>query len=790
VGAVQRGKLRARLLATASLGVMLTGLGQASTAANFTVTNTNDTGAGSLRDAITNDNNAGGSNNINVQSGLIGQVTLGSSLPTVATSTAIDLSSGLSTSIFLGGSGGVAFNATSVSLSAPAANSYTGTTALQGGTLSVISAGYTANNSPLTMAPGTTLNVNAATSFASLSGNGTINLNSGLSFTGNNNTTFGGIISGVAPINGLTKQGTGTLTLTGANTYTGSTFVNGGTLALGPGGSIASSNQVSIGSGATLDISSGGNQTVQNLVNLTGGSVRLGGNTLTDNATNTFQFNGVISGTGGLTLQGSGILLLGNVQAYTGPTTVNGGTLALLANGSVAASSGVNLASFGTTFSITGTGTVTVKDLSGVAGSAISLGPANLAVGTANSTTFGGVISGLTPINGLTKQGSGTLTLTGANTYTGPTTISAGTLALGPGGSLASSNQFIIGTGATLDISSGGNQTVQNLANMAVGSIRLGANTLTDNATNFSSFDGVISGTGGLTLQSSGILQLSSVQAYTGPTTVNGGILALTANGSIAASSGINLASSRASFEISTAGTVTIKDLSGVAGASIDLGPASLTVGTANSTTFAGVIFGPASINGLTKQGSGTLTLTGANNYFGPTTINAGTLAIGAGGSIASSNVVTLSGSAALDISTGGNQRIASLTGGPITAVNLGANTLTVGNLLGVSNSTTFAGVITGTGGLTLQGSSALTLLGVTSYSGQTIINGGTLAIGAGGSIAASNQVSIGSLATLDISSGGNQTVQNLSGGLGSGIVKLGGNTLTDINTGSNSFKG
>jgi hypothetical protein len=129
---VQRGKLRARLLATASLGVMLTGLGQASTAANFTVTNTNDTGAGSLRDAITNDNNAGGSNNINVQSGLIGQVTLGSSLPTVATSTAIDLSSGLSTSIFLGGSGGVAFNATSVSLSAPAANSYTGTTALQG----------------------------------------------------------------------------------------------------------------------------------------------------------------------------------------------------------------------------------------------------------------------------------------------------------------------------------------------------------------------------------------------------------------------------------------------------------------------------------------------------------------------------------------------------------------------------------------------------------------------------------------------------------------------------------
>jgi autotransporter-associated beta strand protein len=380
------------------------------------------------------------------------------------------------------------------------ANTYTGGTTLSAGTLTL------GNNSALgsgtlSMAAGTSLSWLGSSNFTI--GN-KITIASGSNFVPPTGTTqtISGIISDGATPGTLNKLGPGTLVLSGANAYTGSTLINAGTLALVAGGSIASSNLVGVNGGGTFDISAGGNQTVQNLAGGFGpGIVNLGVNTLTDVNTGGNLFQGKISGSGGLTLQGSGSLTLNNVSTYTGATTINGGTLALVTNGSIAASSGINLAAAGATFDASGLGgtTVTIKDLSGVGGSSLNLGPASLVVGTANSTTFGGVISGVTPINGLTKQGTGTLTLTGANTYIGPTNINAGTLALGPGGSIASSNQVSIGAaGGTLDISSGGNQTVQNLANANLGSVRLGANTLTDNTTNVNIFDGVISGTGGL----------------------------------------------------------------------------------------------------------------------------------------------------------------------------------------------------------------------------------------------------------------------------------------------------
>ena len=116
--------------------------------------------------------------------------------------------------------------------------------------------------------------------------------------------------------------------------------------------------------------------------------------------------------------------------------------------------------------------------------------------------------------------------MAGTNTYTGGTTISAGTLALGNGGSIAASSR--VADAGTFDISASGGASIQTLS--GAGTVALGANTLT--LTNQSStFSGGIAGTGGLTLTGAGTETLTGVDGYTGATTINSGTLALGANG-------------------------------------------------------------------------------------------------------------------------------------------------------------------------------------------------------------------------------------------------------------------
>jgi autotransporter-associated beta strand protein len=236
-------------------------------------------------------------------------------------------------------------------------------------------------------------------------------------------------------------------------------------------------------------------------------------------------------------------------------------------------------------------------------------------------------------------------------------------LALKGAGSIASSSLVSfapIGTGAaTLDISqTNAGATVSGLFDpTGIGRVSLGSQTLI--ITNGSTFKGIIQdggiagGNGGSLVIAAPLGQdLSGVNTYTGSTTITAGaLLTLSGNGSIASSSGLNLAGAGATFDISaSAGNQTIKDLSGAAGSTIQLGPNSLTAGTANSTLFAGSIAGSG---GLTKQGTGTLTLTGIGGYTGATTINAGTLEVD--GSIANTSSVivnsggTLSGTGIVD---------------------------------------------------------------------------------------------------------------------------------------------
>jgi autotransporter-associated beta strand protein len=237
----------------------------------------------------------------------------------------------------------------------------------------------------------------AGTSIGSLSGAGTTFLGSKTLTLGNlnGNDTISGVIAdgGLSGGTGgsLVKVGTGTLTLSGLNTYTGLTTVSAGTLALLGGGSIAASSDVNLNANTgTFDISAtASGATVKTLTGVAGSNVTLGAGTLTlSNASGTFA--GTIGGgVGGLTLAG-GTEVLSGVNNYTGMTMVNGGTLTV--DGSIASSG------------------LTVVNAAGVLGGSGTLGNTTVTGGTLAPGSVGGSIFGP-----LTVQGS--LAFTAASTY-------------------------------------------------------------------------------------------------------------------------------------------------------------------------------------------------------------------------------------------------------------------------------------------------------------------------------------------------------------------------------------
>jgi autotransporter-associated beta strand protein len=263
----------------------------------------------------------------------------------------------------------------------------------------------------------------------------------------NSSTSFSGQINdGVGVVGALTKTGTGTLTLTGANGYSGATTINGGTLALTGTGSIAQSSLVTVGAGvaATFDIS--GTTSGASIIGLAGdsnGIVTLGSKTLTiTNASGGNQFFGAINGAGGLTVTG-GAQVLGGNNGYTGVTTINtGAILSILGTGSIASSSKV-VDNGALDFSVMSVDS-SIKSLAGTNSNAnVFLGSHTLTLTAANDT-FNGMISGS---GGLTLAG-GTETITGAIGYSGATTINGGTLVVNS--SLASSSGLTVNTGGTL----------------------------------------------------------------------------------------------------------------------------------------------------------------------------------------------------------------------------------------------------------------------------------------------------------------------------------------------------
>ncbi len=435
--------------------------------------------------------------------------------------------------------------------------------------------------------------------------------------------TLGSNISGSGS---LVKMGAGTLILTGDNTYTGNTNIDAGTLAIAAGGSLAASGAVNLtAAGTGFDISAGGNQAIGQLNGVAGATVNLGGNTLTLGGTGAGagngNYDGMITGTGRLVKNGNGIQTLFGANTFSGGVTLNAGGLTLGNNGAL------------------GTGVLTVARSASIdASTALNVGnDISLASGTvlnllgSNALTLGGPIYGL---GGILKSGAGTLTLRGANSYTGGTTINAGTLAIGAGANLASTGAVNLAGTGTLDISAGGNQTIGTLAGVAGSSVALGNNTLSFGSGNDSDFNGSIVGNGGLVKNGAGMQTLGGVSTFGGGVILNAGGLSVGNNAALG--TGALTVSGNSTLEASSQVTLTNN---------VALNNASLTVSGSNNLNLNGILSGSGI---LLKDGSGTLTLNGINTNTGVTIINAGALRV----SNANSSLMTVNNGATL-IGTG-----------------------------------------------------------------------------------------------------------------------------------------
>jgi autotransporter-associated beta strand protein len=202
-----------------------------------------------------------------------------------------------------------------------------------------------------------------------------------------------------------------------------------------------------------------------------------------------------------------------------------------------------------------------------------------------------------------------------------------------------------------------------------------------------------------------------------------------------------------------------------------------ITVNDAKGATISGVI---GSNVGLTKLGTGTLALTGANTYTGNTTLSQGTISTSNASALGgSSNSLMMSGTSSLSLNAG--LTIGDLTGVSGTSINTsasGSNTLTISS----ANSATFAGVISGTGALSKGGAGTETLSGTNTYTGATTISAGTLQISGSGSLGSGNfgnNISIASGATFQYSSSINQTLSGTVSGAGVVIKDSSSSTLT-----------
>jgi autotransporter-associated beta strand protein len=670
----------------------------------------------------------------------------------------------------------------------------------------------------------------------------------------------GSIVNSSGGVISLQKSNAGTWTLSGNNSsFTGIISVTAGALSITSIGDVGQNSAAGAGaeiklgssnSSATLVYTGAGN-TTNRTINLAGTT---GNATIDQSGTGTLKFTsdftaagagsktlflqGSTSGIGeiagavvnynatattSLTKNGTGTWILSGANTYTGNTIINAGTLqiakaASLYNATTAnwTASRIRVASGGTLAFNVGNSTngeftqaqvnTLLSNLTGSnstattgmrSGSTFGFDTTNADGG---SFTIAGVVqngnSNGNQTVGLTKLGTGTLTLTGNNTYSGATTISVGTLEIASTGRL------------------GGGSYAGNIAN---------AGTFIYSGSNGQTLSGIISGSGALTQNGTGTLTLTGNNTYSGATTISAGNLSISGVSALTNTSGVNLANTTAL--IYTGGSNATLDraisVTGATGSTGTLrntgGALTLTGGLSKNGTTLTFDSGTFNVNTVGISGSAAnsdlvidgaiVNLNIANTYNGPTRIiDGGTLNANVTNALPTDNgrtaiSIDATGTGNSTLALGASQSIASLTGAASSNVTLGSNTLTIGT---ASGNTTYAGRITGSGGLVKDGASTQVLSGNNSaFAGTTTVSAGTLQAAATKSMGGSTVINVtgGSfLVTADDAVNDNAAI-NLGGGTMAlngnvgevvGQLTLSANSTLDMGTGNSwvSFAG
>ena len=497
--------------------------------------------------------------------------------------------------------------------------------------------------------------------------------------------TVGGVITAPA---GLTKSGTGTLTLGGNNlaTLNGPRLAKAGTIALG-----------------------GGQANVQNAfgditgtLTFEGGTVVLNGSTGTFNATTWGTFANPVSIAAGQTgtlnchprgsitsaISGAGTLNLGirdtrldfncNLASFTGTLNVTS-TVAptfgdLRVNGtSQFATTKLHLGPnvfMAQIFNPPNSGALTtvqnIGELSGEVGCTLSGQPVNgrfvnWSIGSLNtSTTFAGTIQNGAGACRIVKVGTGTLTLTGNNTYTGNATgvagtqVTAGTLSIGDGGATGSlgNSDAAVSAGATL---------IFNRDDSSV-----------------SAYPGILSGAGNVIKKGAGRVNFNGVNTYTAGTVIEGGIIGVNSASSLGTGA-VSFTTGNGGIMATAPGVVDGHTFSVASGITASFGGATAADSLEVTTSITGA-------GSLAVGGSGVVNLSGANTYGGTTTVASGALvASNASGSATSTGAVSLNGGTLAGTGTISGEVAAtnnsSLKPGALTPTSSGVGNLTVGSL-------------------------------------------------------------------------------------------------------------